>query len=66
MCWPGSQDERLTEAAAWREAAEDALASVRAEGLEASSEALEVLEPVAAGRVSEAQAIEQLLQRHRR
>jgi prevent-host-death family protein len=61
-----AQYERLTDAAAWREAAEEALASVRAEGLEPSPEGQEILEHVAAGRLSEEQAIEQLLQRHRR
>jgi prevent-host-death family protein len=61
-----AQYERLTDAAAWREAAEDALASVRAEGLEPSSEARDVLEHVAAGRLSEEQAIARLVQRHRR
>jgi prevent-host-death family protein len=61
-----AQYERLTDAAAWREAAEDSLASVRAEGLEPSPEARAVLEQVAAGRLSEEQAIMQLVQRHRR
>jgi hypothetical protein len=57
--------ERLTDAAAWREAAEDALGSVRAEGLEPSSEVRDLLELVAAGRLSEQQAIARLLRRHR-
>jgi hypothetical protein len=60
------QHERLTDAAAWREAAEDALASVRAAGLEPSSGGRAVLELVAAGQLSEEQAIALLLQRHRR
>jgi hypothetical protein len=58
--------EWLNGAAAWREAAEDALASVRAEGLEPSSEARGLLELVAAGRLSDEEAIARLLQRHRR
>jgi prevent-host-death family protein len=61
-----SQYERLIEAAAWREAAAEALASVRAEGLEPSREGRAVLEEVAAGRLPEDQAIARLLQRHRR
>jgi prevent-host-death family protein len=61
-----AQYERLTDAAAWREAAEDSLGSVRAEGLEPSSEARELLDHVAAGRMSEEQAIARLVQRHRR
>jgi hypothetical protein len=60
------QHERLTDAAAWRKAAEDALASVRAAGLEPSSEGRTVLELVAAGQMSEPQAIAVLLQQHRR
>jgi hypothetical protein len=57
--------ERLTDAAAWREAAEGALAWVRAAGLEPSSEGRAVLEQVAAGQLSEVQAIAWLLQQHR-
>jgi hypothetical protein len=63
---PSPQLERLVDAAAWLEAAEVALASVRAEGLEPSSEARDVLEHIAAGRLSEEQAIARLLQQHRR
>jgi prevent-host-death family protein len=61
-----SQYERLIEAAAWREAAEEALASVRAEGLEPSREGRAVLGEVAAGRLPEDRAIAHLLQLHRR
>jgi hypothetical protein len=59
---PGSS----TDAAAWREAAEEALASVRAEALEPSSEGRVVLEYIAAGRLTEEQAIAWLLRLHRR
>jgi prevent-host-death family protein len=61
-----SQYEHLIEAASWRDAAEDALASVRAEGLEPSREGRAAVEDVAAGRLREEQAIARLLQRHRR
>jgi hypothetical protein len=61
-----SQYERLIEAAARREAADEALASVRAEGLEPSREGRAVLEEVAAGRLPEDRAIAHLLQLHRR
>jgi hypothetical protein len=60
------QHERLTDAAAWREAAEDSLASVRAEGLEPSSEARDLLDHVAAGQITAEQAVARLVQRHRR
>jgi hypothetical protein len=63
---PSPQLERLLDADAWLEAAEEALASVRAEGLEPSSEARDVLEHIAAGLLSEEQAIARLVQHHRR
>jgi Antitoxin VbhA len=48
-----------------REAVAEALASVRAEGLEPSDAGLRLLEALADGRVTEEQAIARLLQRHR-
>jgi prevent-host-death family protein len=61
-----SHYERLVDAAAWREAVEEALASVRVEGGEPTPEGRAVLEAVTAGRLSEEQAVTQLVQRHTR
>lgn len=59
-----SQYESLVEAAQRREAVAEALASVRAEGLEPSPEGLALLEAIAVGELTEDQAISQLLQRY--
>lgn len=48
-----------------REAVAEALASVRAEGLEPSDAGLRLLEAVAAGRMTEEQAIARLHERYR-
>ena len=61
-----SHYQSLVEAASRREAVTEALASVRAEGLEPSAEGLEMLEAIAAGRMSAAQAREHALARYRR
>jgi len=61
-----SQYQQLMEAAERREAVAEALASVRAEGLEPSVECLALLEAIAAGEMDEDQAIDQLRQRYRR
>ena len=61
-----SHYQSLVEAAAQREAVTEALASVRAEGLEPSPEGLEMLDAIAAGRMSTAQARERTLARYRR
>lgn len=61
-----SQYETLVEAAQRREAVAEALASVRAEGLEPSPEGLALFEAVAAGEMTEEQAIELILQRYRK
>lgn len=58
--------EWLIAAAGRREAVEEALASVRAEGLEPSAEGLARLDAVAEGRLSMAEAREQVLARYRR
>lgn len=58
--------EQLIAAAGRREAVGEALASVRAEGLEPSAEGLARLESVAEGRLSPAEAREQVLARYRR
>lgn len=58
--------EQLVAAAGRREAVGEALASVRAEGLEPSAEGLARLEAVAEGRLSTAEAREQVLARYRR
>ncbi|MDT7561836.1 MAG: Antitoxin VbhA [Pseudonocardiales bacterium] len=49
-------------AAERREAIVEALASVRAEGLEPTAEGLALLEAIAAGAMTEEQALEQLRQ----
>jgi Antitoxin VbhA len=54
------------EALSRREAVDEALASVRAEGLEPGPECLERLEAIADGRLTTTEAIEQLLQHYRR
>ncbi len=58
--------EQLVAAAGRREAVGEALASVRAEGLEPSAEGLARLAAVAEGRLSPAEAREQVLTRYRR
>jgi len=49
-----------------REAVVEALASVRAEGLEPSPDALKILEKIATGALGEEQGIEALRQRYQR
>ena len=49
-----------------REAVAEALASVRAEGLEPGPECLERLEAIAEGRLTTTEAIEQLVEHYRR
>jgi PHD/YefM family antitoxin component YafN of YafNO toxin-antitoxin module len=61
-----SQYQELTEAAERREAVAEALASVRAEGLEPSAEGLALLEAIATGEIDEDEAIERLHQLYRR
>lgn len=61
-----SQYRELIDATERREAVEEALASVRAEGLEPGPEALELLEAIAAGDMDEEQAIQILLTRYQR
>ncbi len=56
----------LLAAAERREAVVEALASVRAEGLEPSPEGLEMLEAIAEGRMSTGEARERTLARYRR
>ncbi len=56
----------LLAAAARREAVVEALASVRAEGLEPSPEGLEMLEAIAEGRMSTDEARERTLARYRK
>jgi len=58
--------ERLVAAAGRREAVDEALASVRAEGLEPSAEGLARLDAVADGRSSTVEAREQVLARYRK
>jgi hypothetical protein len=58
--------ERLVATAGRREAVEEGLASVRAEGLEPTAEGLARLDAVAEGRLSTAEAREQVLARYRR
>jgi len=60
------QYEALVRAGERREAVAEALASVRAEGLEPSVDALEVLEGIAAGRLDEDEGIAALHRRHQR
>lgn len=57
-----AQYRGLVEAGDRRDAVVEALASVRAEGLEPSAEGLALLEAIAAGRMDEEQAIDQLRQ----
>ncbi len=61
-----SQYQQLVEAAERRAAVAEALASVRAEGLEPSAEGLALLEAIATGEMNEDQAIDQLRQHYRR
>jgi len=61
-----SHYQSLMEAATRREAVAEALASVRAEGLEPSPEGLDMLEAIAAGRMSTEQARERTLARYRK
>ena len=58
--------QELVAAAGRRVAVGEALASVRAEGLEPSAEGLAQLDAVADGRLSTAEAREQVLARYRR
>jgi uncharacterized protein YegP (UPF0339 family) len=60
------QGQGLALAARRREAVAEALASVRAEGLEPTLRGLELLEGVATGEVSEDAAIEALVRHHQR
>jgi hypothetical protein len=60
------QYEALVRSAERREAVIEALASVRAEGLEPSPTALEILEKIATGALGEEQGIEALRQRYQR
>lgn len=59
-----SHYQELVAAAERRDAVAEALASVRAEGLEPSADGLALLEAIAAGTLDEDDAIEQLRQRH--
>jgi PHD/YefM family antitoxin component YafN of YafNO toxin-antitoxin module len=61
-----SHYRHLTEAAERRSAVEEALASVRAEGLEPSAEGLAVLDAVGRGELDTDGAIERLHAHHRR
>lgn len=63
MTQPGPHS---AEALSRREAVDEALASVRCEGLEPGPECLERLEAYADGRLSCTDAVEQLLQHYRR
>lgn len=58
--------EELVDAAGRRADVDEALASVRAEGLEPSAEGLALLDDVAEGRLSTAQARERVLARYTR
>ena len=58
------QYEQLVRSAQRREAVAEALASVRAEGLEPSLDALEMLEKVATGQLDEDEGIERLRARY--
>lgn len=60
------QYETLVRSAQRREAVAEALASVRAEGLEPTLDGLEVLEGVASGRIEEDEGIAALRTRHQR
>ncbi|MBN9739399.1 MULTISPECIES: type II toxin-antitoxin system Phd/YefM family antitoxin [unclassified Pseudonocardia] len=61
-----SQYEELVDAATRRADVDEALASVRAEGLEPSSEGLAMLDDVAAGQLSTSAARERVLARYGR
>lgn len=61
-----SHYQSLMKAATRREAVAEALASVRAEGLEPSPEGLDMLEAIAASRMSTEQARERTLARYRK
>ncbi len=61
-----SQYRVLMDAAERRDAVAEALASVRAEGLEPSAEGLRLLEAIAGGEMDEDHALEVLRQRYRR
>jgi PHD/YefM family antitoxin component YafN of YafNO toxin-antitoxin module len=58
--------EALVRSAQRREAVAEALASVRAEGLEPSLDALDLLEKIAAGELDEDEGIERLRARYQR
>lgn len=60
------QYEALVRSARQREAVAEALASVRAEGLEPSLDALELLEKIAAGQLDEDEGIDVLRARYQR
>lgn len=60
------QYEALMRAAQRREAVADALASVRAEGLEPTLDGLELLERIAAGELAEDDAVQTLRRRHQK
>jgi PHD/YefM family antitoxin component YafN of YafNO toxin-antitoxin module len=60
------QYEALVRSAERREAVAEALASVRAEGLEPSLDALEMLEKIASGELEEEEGIERLRARYQR
>lgn len=60
------QYEALVRSAQQREAVAEALASVRAEGLEPTLDGLEVLEGIASGRIEEDDGIAVLRVRHQR
>jgi PHD/YefM family antitoxin component YafN of YafNO toxin-antitoxin module len=60
------QYEALVRSAERREAVAEALASVRAEGLEPSLDALEMLEKIASGELEEDEGIERLRARYQR
>jgi len=65
MSWSEFRADAV-EAVGRREAVDEALASVRAEGLEPGPECLERLEAFVEGRLTTDEAIEQLLQHYRR
>lgn len=60
-----SESDLATRAQRRREAVEEALASVRAEGLEPSPEGLQMLEAIADGRMTTDEARERTLARYR-
>jgi len=61
-----TQYQQLTEAAQRRDAVAEALASVRAEGVEPSAEGRALLDAIAAGTTTEQRAIAQLRRRYQR